>query len=183
MHSLRPEGHAREQLPALHVALPPAAAGHTFAQRPQCSALVRRFVSHPLLGSPSQSPKPALHERVHPPATHRAAWLGPAVHTVPHVPQFMTLAAVLVSHPFAALLSQSPKPAEHVSPHVPVVHTAVAFAPPAHTRPHAPQLLVSADIKFTHTFEQLVVGGSHRALHVPALQNCPAGHMFPHRPQ
>jgi hypothetical protein len=40
--------------------------------------------------------------------------------TVPHAPQLVALLVVLVSQPFAALLSQSPVPAPHVA-HAPAV--------------------------------------------------------------
>jgi hypothetical protein len=48
--------------------------------------------------------------------------------TWPHVPQLAALVAVLVSQPFAALPSQSPKSGlQPTSWHVPVAHAATPF--------------------------------------------------------
>jgi hypothetical protein len=42
---------------------------HALPQRPQCTTLVSMFVSQPVAGVPSQSPKPAVHVVLQPPAT------------------------------------------------------------------------------------------------------------------
>jgi hypothetical protein len=61
LQSPKPAVHAIEQVPAVQVAFPlvvEQAAPHA----PQFVVLVCVFVSHPLPGRPSQSPRPALHE-------------------------------------------------------------------------------------------------------------------------
>ncbi len=72
--------------------------------------------------------------------THEAAALANE-HDTPHVPQFDTLVVVSVSQPFAAMPSQSPRPAAQlVTMHIPPEQPGV---PPAvmHTFPHEAQLL------------------------------------------
>ena len=113
--------------------------GHTIPQRPQCAVLVRRFTSQPLPGLPSQSAKPALQAERHAPPTHATDALGPAEHTAPHAPQFITFESVLASQPFELSPSQSPKPDAHVSPQAPRLHTGVALVAPRQIVPHVPQ--------------------------------------------
>src|SRR5262249_32628996 len=49
-----------------------------------------------------------------------------ALQATPHPPQWLSSVVVLVSHPFAGLLSQSAKPASHESiPHTPFMHAGV----------------------------------------------------------
>ncbi len=77
-------------------------------QLPQCAGLVRS-VSQPLAWFPSQSPHPALQEAsAHVPVAQLVTALG-SEHATPHPPHDESLVK-LVSQPFAALPSQSPRP-------------------------------------------------------------------------
>jgi hypothetical protein len=98
-------------------------------QNPQCSIDVARSVSHPLLGSPSQSPLPGSQLEIpHTPAAHTGVPLG-AGHTLPQPPQWLGLLCRLVSHPLCGSLSQSAKPGLHAwMLQVPATHAAVALA-------------------------------------------------------
>jgi hypothetical protein len=99
--------------------------------------LVLRFVSQPLFGLPSQSPKPPAQTGVQTPETQLVVPLA-LLQLTPQAPQ---LAVVLsaVSQPLAALPSQLPNPALHVpSVHVPATQLALALAR-LHVAPHAPQ--------------------------------------------
>ena len=110
---------------------------------PQLSS-VRRFVSQPLAGLPSQSLKPAAHEATrHDPVAHVALPFA-TEQVVPHAPQLSTV-RTLVSQPFVGFSSQSLNPAlQDPTSHVPPLHAGVPFAV-EQTRPHAPQLFTSLD--------------------------------------
>jgi len=82
-------------------------AGHATPHAPQLFELVTVLVSHPFAGIPSQLAKPELQV-----ATVHALFTQPATpfaieQVCPQLPQLLTSAAVLVSHPFAGNLSQS----------------------------------------------------------------------------
>jgi hypothetical protein len=65
----------------------------------------------------------------------------PVVHAVAHVPQWLAVVCRLVSHPFDATLSQSPKPTLHApTAHAEALQTDVAFGR-LQTVPQVPQLL------------------------------------------
>lgn len=66
---------------------------HTRPHIPQLLT-VPRLVSQPLAGSPSQSPKPLLHVKLHRPAAHEDTALGRAGHAFAQAPQWLTLALV-----------------------------------------------------------------------------------------
>jgi hypothetical protein len=86
------------------------------------------FVSQPLLGRPSQLPKPALHVGTQAPDVHVVVPFA-LLHCVRHAPQFERLVLVLVSQPFEALPSQLPKPALHApSVQTPPGHVSAALA-------------------------------------------------------
>jgi hypothetical protein len=108
--------------------------------RPQCVALVRRSVSHPLAGLPSQSPK--LPSQVNPqaPPVHVALALARAGQTLLHAPQCATVEASETSHPSVRDELQSPKPAVQTKPQVPVAQAARALATVGQTVPQPPQL-------------------------------------------
>jgi hypothetical protein len=181
-HTVWPAAHEPPQVPIAHVAVPPTGAGHTLPQRPQLVAVVLRLVSQPLAALPSQSPKPALQVSRHAPAVQAAVWFAPAVHARPQAPQCMSEVPVLVSHPLALFMSQLPKPALQVSPHMDAAHVGVAFAPAAHARPHAPQL-VTLVVVLMHIPPQSIVGAAQVVMHVPIEQFCPAGQALAQRPQ
>ena len=86
------------------------AASNAPGARSRCNRLVRVSVSHPLNGSPSQLPNPAVHA----PITHEPVEQVPVaienVHGRAHSPQCVRLDRVSVSHPLAGSWSQSPEP-------------------------------------------------------------------------
>ena len=83
-------------------------AGHAIPHAPQCAAVTRTSVSQPFEASPSQSPKPpAQSPTPHAPMRHAGVALGGTGQVRPHAPQFETSFEVDVSHPLAALMSQS----------------------------------------------------------------------------
>jgi hypothetical protein len=99
----------------------------TLPQAPHAVAVVRS-ASQPLLGLPSQSPKPALHTGAHSlfVASHEVVPCE-FEQTSPHAEQFVAVPSC-VSQPFAVLPSQLAKPAAQVpNVHVPVEHDALAF--------------------------------------------------------
>lgn len=100
---------------------------HTLPQAPQALAVVRS-ASQPLLGLPSQSPKPPVQAGAHTLllALHEVVpW--EFEHTSPQAEQFVGVPSG-VSQPFAVLPSQLAKPAlQLANVHVPVLHDAVAF--------------------------------------------------------
>jgi hypothetical protein len=124
-------------MPLVQVAVPLLAL-HTLPQAPQWVGEDERSVSQPLETTPSQLPRPGLHEAtVHAPATQAGVALG-REHIRPQPPQWLAVALVLVSQPLAALPSQLPKPALQVIPHTPPVQVAVPLLA-LHTLPQAPQ--------------------------------------------
>jgi hypothetical protein len=113
-------------------------------QAPQFDELVRVLISQPLLATPSQSAKPAVHDEI---AQLDALQVGVALaseHFLPHAPQlFGSPVTVLISHPLVATPSQSAYPLAHETiAQFEEVQAAVALAS-EHFLPHAPQLLVS----------------------------------------
>jgi hypothetical protein len=144
---------------------------------PQFAALLVVLVSHPFAKMPSQFAKPGLQEAI-------AHWLPMQAgvpfateHTCPHAPQLLTLVDVLVSHPFALLPSQFPKPELHAAiVHTPPTQAALAFAN-EQTVPHVPQLFTSV-CKFVHVPEHDVVPGAQPPMHVHVVGSnvCPPVH-------
>lgn len=140
------------------------------------------LVSQPFVGLASQLPKPALHANPHVPLVHVRLALVGVGHATLHPPQFITSFAVDLSHPSAALLLQSPKPALQVMPHMLEPHRGIALAPPRQARPHIPQFAAS-DVTSTHEPPQATRPPVQAATHPPALQNCAPGQVLPHSPQ
>jgi hypothetical protein len=131
------------QVPSPHVPMaqtPVALAGaHACPQAPQLSLDVRKSVSQPLAGLPSQSPKFGEQTKPHPPAEQTRVALVRLGQAVWQVPQWSTETRRSVSQPLVELPSQSPKPALHLSTvHAPAVHAAAALGN-EHAPPHAPQ--------------------------------------------
>jgi hypothetical protein len=143
---------------------------------------VLRSVSQPLVGLPSQSPKPGLHRRIPqtPAAQLPVALAGAQVR--PHPPQCAALVAVLVSQPSPRLALQSPKPGVQTPPQAPPTHDADAFAGVGQRLPQAPQFAASV-ARFTHALLQFVVGEAQTVVHRPALQTVPRPHAAPQAPQ
>jgi hypothetical protein len=133
---------------------------HTVGQAPQCSGSALRSTSHPLFALPSQLANPELHVGVQRPLAHAVVPLG-LLQEMPQAPQCKTV-LIGASHPFAALASQSPKPASHDPiEQVPVVQDSEAFGT-LHTEPQAPQLVSE------------VRGVSHPLLTFPSHEPHPA---------
>ncbi len=127
---------------------------HVKPHAPQLDGSDVTLCSQPFDATRSQSPVPAGHIV---PTTHAppAQMVPTAVHATPQAPQLPALESRLVSQPFAALPSQSPKPALHApSRHVPALHAAVAFAK-VHTVPQLPQFAGSVAV-VTHAAPQSV---------------------------
>lgn len=108
---------------------------------PQFS-LVDRSTSQPVVGSPSQLPKPSRHINWQAPALHvPPTALAAAPHTRLHAPQCCMLLLMSTSQPLEASPSQSANPAAQVSLHAPLTHVALATRSPMHKRPHIPQFV------------------------------------------
>jgi hypothetical protein len=116
------------------------------AQAPQLLSSLLRLISHPLIGLPSQSAKPALQaDTVHwPDEQADAAVLARLLQLSPHAPQFATEVDRLVSQPSAGFPLQSPKPALQAA----IVHwpdeqaDAAVLAGLIQACPHVPQFAV-----------------------------------------
>lgn len=162
---------ALPQLPAMQPVV------QVFPQRPQCAFDVKRLVSQPLLGFPSQSPKPALHAPIpQTPPVHAPVALAGA-HARPHAPQCMVLDCSPVSHPFPALPSQSPKPALQVKPHIPLAHAGAALPAAGQAlgeKPCPSPLQTLREVPFAQLVAKLP--GVHvHARHAPSTQAFIAG--------
>ena len=103
--------------------------GPQFAARPlQLSGPLHvPAVSHPFAAFPSQFAKPAEQVIPQTPPVQLAVPFAPLLHTVPHAPQLDRFADVLVSQPFARLVSPFPYPDVQVIPQAPDVHVAAPF--------------------------------------------------------
>jgi len=138
-----PESHLILHAEATQVPVPPAWL-HLLPQLPQLLASSVRLTSQPFAALPSQSLKPGLHaEMAHFEDAHAGVPLA-AAHALPHPAQFFTSVAVLTSHPFAGLPSQSAVLAT-VHFETSQVELLQASTEPvaAHACPHDPQLFVS----------------------------------------
>ena len=160
---------ATAQLPAVHVAVAFGSA-QMREQAPQLAMEVWMFTSHPLAGALSQSRYPFAHDiTVQRPALHPGVPLA-TVHTTPQPPQLATDELRSVSHPFAELPSQSPRPVmQTVVPQTPAVHVPVQFAP------HAPQFAADVWVFTSHPLATLPSQSAKPAAHVPIVQR-PAAH-------
>jgi hypothetical protein len=139
-------------------------------QAPQLVAVVPRFVSHPLVGSRSQSAKPAVQvPRVHTPATHVSLAFA-RLQSCPHPPQWVRLVFRLVSHPSAPLPLQSPNPALQTEmPQTPAMQFGV---PPTagHTLPQAPQFEIFVWVFTSHPFAAVPSQFSKPTAQAPSVQ-------------
>ena len=82
-------GHSSLHFPLLQV----AASAHLKPHAPQLSFEVRRFVSQPFSGSPSQSARSPTQLNLHAPSKHvkmpaRMSWYRSPAQAFPHAPQF-----------------------------------------------------------------------------------------------
>ena len=138
--------------PAAQFVVALARAGHTLPHAPQLVTLVLTFTSQPLLGTPSQFAKPALHaDTAQNPAAQPAVALG-STQVLPQLPQDVTEDCRLVSQPSAALVLQSPKPAlQAAMPHAPPTQAPLALA----NVQAAPQRAQSLALVLTFTSQPL----------------------------
>lgn len=155
---------------------------HTRPQPPQFETSADVRTSQPSVSLPLQLAKPVSQAPTrHAPSTQVAvAFEGRQ--SAPHAPQCATVVRRLVSQPFEASPSQSPKPRSQVSPHAPPRHAAVALEPPGHAREHDPQA-VGSESSAAQRPAQKVVPPLHTLLHEPIEQAVPVGHRLPQRPQ
>jgi hypothetical protein len=113
LQSTKPVSHAPiAQWPAVHKSAAWAKL-QTLPHAPQLAA-VFSAVSQPLVGSPSQSPKPAVQVSAQCPPAHAGTLFGPLGHTLLHEPH----AAGSLSRSRQAPM-QSVSPVRHVAPHAP----------------------------------------------------------------
>jgi hypothetical protein len=115
-------------------------------QLPQAYTAVVKSTSQPLFAFASQFAHPVLQAIVHEPDWHPAMPCT-ELHEYPHEPQFATLDAVPVSHPFGVLPSQLPQPlVQLASVQMPLLHWVSAFGRLQPT-PQAPQFdRVASDV-------------------------------------
>jgi hypothetical protein len=142
--SAKPGAHASMvHAPAAHPCVATLVSRHALPQAPQWSALVAVDVSQPVLGSLSQSPKPALQlAMVHALIAHADVALRRA-QARPQVPQFVESARMSASQPSLAMPLQSAVPSAHAMPQRPIAQVPTPPSPAGHTLPHAPQLFGS----------------------------------------
>jgi hypothetical protein len=185
----KPAAHApTAHAPPTHVDVA-LASEHAAPHAPQWATEVVVFVSQPLVITPSQLPKPALHAMPQAPDPHDATPLV-ALHAAMHAPQFADDALVFVSQPFEAAPSQLPKPAVHVpTAQAPPTHVDVALAS-EHAAPHAPQLDAVVRRSVSHPLvtrpSQLPKPALHAMPQRPAAHDATplvALHAAPHAPQ
>jgi hypothetical protein len=132
-------------VPPEHPWVPPAML-HACPQAPQLCESVAVCVSHPLAAFESQSMKPAVHAMIaHAPPEHASVAFA-VLHLLPHEPQLFVSDPVLVSHPLAALMSQSMKPEAHdMTEHADDEQASVAWLV-LHALPHPLQFAESLDV-------------------------------------
>jgi hypothetical protein len=128
---------------ATHTAVPLTPPGQARPHTPQCVALARTSTSQPLVGLPSQSPKPIAQRREHVPAEHTAVALGPVGHIRPQAPQWLLSVFKNTSQPLLGLPSQSPKPGLQVKPQRPAMQVRAALGTMGQVLPQAPQSVTS----------------------------------------
>lgn len=145
---------------------------HLLLQVPQLLTSASVFVSQPLFGLPSQLLQPLLQTGAQVPELQVVLPCA-FVHTVPQLPQLLTLLAVLVSQPFLSLPSQLPKPALQTGSQPPPEQLVVPFGL-VHAELHAPQLatlvcrFVSQPLFWLPS--QLANPPAHCGVHVPPTQ-------------
>jgi hypothetical protein len=106
-------------------------------QAPQCAVVVRRLVSQPFEGSPSQSPKPRSQVRAQAPPRQAAVALEPPGQAREHEPQAVGSASSAPQRP-----EQKVVPPLHTLLHAPIEQA----VPVGQRLPQRPQLELSADV-------------------------------------
>ena len=182
------------QAPAEHVVavtLPAHAVAHEFPHTPQFVFDVVTLVSQPFEGTPSQFPKPALHEATAQAPFEHADVPFATKHCALHAPQLFTLVRVLISQPSDTMLLQSAKPALHEPMrHAPLLQTDVPLAA-VHCVPQPPQFPASAAMLTSQPLAGLLSQSAKPGRHAP-MTHIPAAHAavalarlqtIPHAPQ
>ena len=123
-HSVSPAPQPETQTPIWHTGVPPE---HALEHEPQRDA-VESDASQPLIGLPSQSPKPGKHEYAQTLIEHETVVLGRATQAAPQAPQWARFDRVSISQPLAMVPSQSLKPESQTSLQVPAMHAGLEFA-------------------------------------------------------
>jgi hypothetical protein len=148
-HAVCPAGHTIWHRPATQLCVP----GHTVPHVPQLVLSVCKSTQRPAdIALAPQIDCPIAHAPTHALETHVTEPPAGAVHARPHAPQCVALVTVLVSQPFAAIPSQSPKPTLQRCEHTLVAHVAVWFGPATHARPQAPQCAIAVRVSVSQPF-------------------------------
>jgi hypothetical protein len=174
-------------VPPTHV-LPAAQA---FPHAPQCNVDVASTASQPFAELRSQSAKPALQSKAHPPARHAVTLPALDTHALPQLPQFISDDDVSVSQPLLALESQSASGSVQAVVHIPDTQAGVAPGRATHAVPHAPQSVSESSVFVSQPLagspSQSAKGATQVNPHDPALHVETAlagsGHTCPHTPQ
>jgi hypothetical protein len=124
------------QTPITHAAVLLGPEAHALPQAPQLPALLLRFTSQPLAGSPSQLAKPALQVSWQAPMTQLAAALAPTGQALPQRPQSVA-SLWRFAQEFPQRVCPDWQPDTHCDIPPVVAHRGVD---PEHARPQAPQL-------------------------------------------
>ena len=154
-------------------------------QPPQFGRLVFRFVSQPLPGRPSQSPRPGLHTVTpHDPLTQLG--VPPAGgHTLPQVLQLLTSELEFASQPFAGFPSQSLKPGLQTGTQAVPLQLVVPW-PFVHETTHVPQfaiVLSGVSQPLRASPSQLPKPELHVGLHAPPIHAVGPFWLLQGRPQ
>lgn len=189
--SWKPTLHEKPQVPALHKRIALARAGQAFPHAPQLLRSTVTSLSQPFATEASQLPRPGEQAAMpQTPAEQAPEAIGGA-QFMPQPPQFAMDVVVLVSQPFAALLSQFAKPAAHTpSAQLDATQTAPALAN-AHTFAQAPQFETDVVVSVSQPVATIPSQSPRPTSHVdrmqtPALHTAPAPgklHTVPHPPQ
>lgn len=145
-------------------------------QTPQLPLSVWRFASQPLVGAPSQLPKPDWQESMAQALCVQVAVAFGRSHRFPQPPQFAASVTRLISHPSTCLLPlQSWNPETQIPAHMPLLHVRTATFSEEQTTPQPPQLFGStsrlASQPFARSLSQLSNGSAQVIRHVPLRQD------------
>ncbi len=156
--------------PALQLAIEhaPLHCGVAFAKAQRVPHAPQLFTSlsatsQPFAGERSQSANPARHAAMEQTPLEQAGVELALLHARPHAPQWAGFALRFVSHPLAALPSQSPYPDAQVNPHEPL-QVRVAFAAIGQAVVQLPQWLTSL-ARLKHAETQRVCPLGHCSMH------------------
>jgi hypothetical protein len=152
---------------------------------------VASTASQPFAELRSQSAKPALQSKAHPPARHAVTLPALDTHALPQLPQFISDDDVSVSQPLLALESQSASGSMQAVVHIPDTQAGVAPGRATHAVPHAPQSVSESSVFVSQPLagspSQSAKGATQVNPHDPALHVETAlagsGHTCPHTPQ